>query len=296
MTPPLAAHPAAANAVGVGSAATGWERSRGTSYGAARTWVATHRGKAAGYRCVECGGPARVWSYDGTDPEARTGPRGCRYSLDPGCYRPCCRSCSRRGPTTAQTRAARRARLCEVTGCGRRHLGHGYCRTHLARRDRTGDARADVPVEARTLGGVSYWSVHHRLGVERGPAAAQACAECGAPALSWSYDGTDPDERTDPTRGYRYSLDPTRYRPRCRPCHRRATLAASPARPGSAVVEVERAVWLYQRGVGAPGIAARLGVSRTAVYTALRTHGVPIRARSSRAPLRSPTVHTDSSS
>lgn len=271
--------------------AAGWARSPGTSYGSARRWVAAQRGKAAAHLCVDCDAPARVWSYDGTDPDARTSTEGYRYSLDPGHYRPCCRPCRRRGPTTPQTRAARRARLCEVPGCGRRHLGHGLCRTHLSRRDRIGDARPDVPVQARTPGGVSYWSVHHRLGVERGPATALPCAECGGPARSWSYDGTDPDERTDPTQGYRYSLDLDRYRPRCRPCHRRATLSAAAPRPGS-VLDVDRAVWLYARGVGAPGIAALLGVSRTAVYTALRAHGVAIRPRGN-APLRANAPTTD---
>ena len=57
---------------------------------------------------------------------------------------------------------------------------------------------------------------------ERGPASGRRCAGCAAPAACWSYDGTDPDERTDPARGYRYSLDLDRYQPRCRSCHRRA--------------------------------------------------------------------------
>ena len=84
-----------------------------------------------------------------------------------------------------------------------------------------------------TTGGVGYWACHERVKAQRGPATAHRCADCGAAAVDWSYDGTDPDERTNPTQGYRYSLDPVRYRPRCRSCHRRATVAQRRPRPGS---------------------------------------------------------------
>lgn len=191
--------------------------------------------------------------------------------------------------------ASRRPRTCSVTGCGRRHYGHGYCRTHHARWRRQGDPGATVPIEPKTTGGVGYWSACQRVKIERGPASAQRCA-CGRPALSWSYDGTDPDGRTDPTRGYRYSLDPARYMPRCRPCHRRVTLDRATPRPRSAsVVDGERAAWLYRAGASAPGIAALLGTSRTAVYTALRAHGVDIRPRGTRGNLAGPIAdHTPS--
>jgi hypothetical protein len=49
-----------------------------------------------------------------------------------------------------------------------------------------------------------YWQVGQRLQTERGPAVERRCAGCAAPAVCWSYDGTDPDERTDPARGYRH--------------------------------------------------------------------------------------------
>lgn len=171
----------------------------------------------------------------------------------------------------------RRMRLCEVTDCGRRHCGHGYCRTHLARWRRNGDPQPDVAVSARDRSGETYWAVGKRLRTECGPASARRCAGCAAPAACWSYDGTDPHERTDPVRGYRYSLDLARYRPRCRSCHRRSTLARSRPRARSAAVEVERAARLYRSGASVTGIAAVLDVSRTAVHTALRNHGVPLR-------------------
>ena len=174
---------------------------------------------------------------------------------------------------------------CTVPGCSRPHYGLGYCRAHHARWRRHGDPQADLPIEAKTTGGVGYWACHERVKTVRGPAAAHGCAECGAPAVDWSYDGTDPGERTDPGRGYRYSLDPARYRPRCRSCHRRATVAQRRPRPKSpTVVDVERAVRLYRDGASARGIARLLGTSRTAVYTALRASGVAMRPRGTRGP------------
>ncbi|MDQ4118708.1 MAG: hypothetical protein M3235_17360, partial [Actinomycetota bacterium] len=106
---------------------------------------------------------------------------------------------------------------------------------------------------------------------------------CAAPAACWSYDGSDPDERTDPARGYRYSLDLDRYRPRCRSCHRRATVAQAQPRARSGAVDSERAARLYRAGASVTGLAALLDVSRTAVHTALRNHGVPLRRPGQRA-------------
>jgi hypothetical protein len=123
----------------------------------------------------------------------------------------------------------------------------------------------------------SYWQVGQRLHTERGPASGRRCAGCAAPAACWSYDGTDPDEQTDPARGYRYSLDPDRYQPRCRSCHRRATLGRHRPRARTEGIDTERAARLYRAGASAAGVAALLGVSRTAVHTALRHHGVAMR-------------------
>lgn len=171
-------------------------------------------------------------------------------------------------------------RTCAVAGCERRHYGRGYCRTHHARWSRHGDPAAARPVGTKTSGGVSYWSVHHRLRVEHGPANVHACAECGAAATDWSYDGADPAERTDPARGYRYSLDLARYRPRCRSCHRRATVAAHPGSP--ALLDADRVVRLYRAGATARGIASLLDTTTHIVLSTLRTHRVPIRNRDSR--------------
>ena len=297
-----AAHLARLNATGDTSPGEpiGSRRSPRASYWSVHQRLRAERGPASVHACAECGAPARCWSYDRTDPDEQHDPnRDMRYSLDLDRYRARCLSCHRRATgipwRSPAARAAMRTtrpcstgRGCTVPGCEGRHDGHGFCHTHLSRLNRVGDVRADVPVaHKRTHGKVSYWSVHERLRVERGPATAQVCTDCGAAARSWSYDGADPAERTS-AEGYRYSLDLDRYQPRCQPCHRRAIAVRKAARPRAAVEDVEQAAWLYERGVEAPAIGALLGVSRTAVYTALRAHGVTIRPRGSRAPLGSP--------
>lgn len=206
------------------------------------------------------------------------------------------------------------ARRCTVAGCERPHKAHGYCRTHYRRWQRHGDPLADAPVRDRApAAGPSAWSALRRVRIERGPATGQVCAECAGLAAVWSYDGTDPDERTQPGpqagpgaeepadssstaaagRERRYSLDPGRYRPLCRFCHRRAVLdRAAPVpepRRGAPVMDVERAARLYEAGASAAGIAGLLRVSPDAVLRALRARAVTIR------PARPPTVpaHSD---
>ncbi len=170
---------------------------------------------------------------------------------------------------------------CTLAGCGRPHYARGYCRAHHARWRRHGDPLAAVPIGAGRATGKSHRSACRRVRAERGPATGRCCAECGALAVVWSYDGTDPDERADP-HGRRYSLDPGRYRSRCRSCQRRAT-GGRGARVGAGL-DVERAARLYRAGATARGIGALLRQSPGAVLGALRAHGVAIRpaARSRR--------------
>ena len=279
----------------------------GPTYATVHAQLRAGRGPATDHECAECGRAARCWSYDGTDPDERQEPtRGLRYSLDLDRYRPRCLPCHRQATNRPwrrpDQRAARRDDApgsggedgpgCAVPGCVGRHCGLGYCHTHLSRLHRVGDVRADVPIEhKRTHGKVSYWSVHERLRVENGPPSDQPCIDCAAPAWCWSYTPagpSDPGERTDPSTGYHYSLDLDRYRPRCRGCHRRATTARSAPRKRSAVLDVPRAVWLYERGVSAAGIGALMDVSRTAVLSALRAADVTIRPPGSQAPLGRP--------
>jgi len=167
----------------------------------------------------------------------------------------------------------RARRGCTVPRCGGPHHGRGLCRPHWDRWHRGGDVRAAAEIRgAAAIPG--YCAMRQRLVAVRGPATAQPCAGCNREAQLWSYDGADPDERTDPGRGHRFSLDPARYRALCRSCHRRAT-----ARGAAGPLDVERAAWLYRAGVSSRGIAAVLDASPSAVLRALRTHGVPIRSR-----------------
>jgi hypothetical protein len=170
------------------------------------------------------------------------------------------------GPVTPKRGA------CTLPGCGRRHLARGYCRPHYLRWQRHGTPQPQVAVAVRQHGPMTYRTAYERVRAERGPATAQRCAPCGQPAAVWSYDGADPTERTDP-RGRRYSLDPARYRPRCRSCHRRAAVH------GGAIdgFDVDRAERLYRAGATARGIGSLLHPSPGTVIAALRARDVAIR-------------------
>jgi hypothetical protein len=180
---------------------------------------------------------------------------------------------------------------CAIPGCGQGIRARGWCNTHYRRWQRHGDPGADIPVAPKSSDGSSYLCVRRRLQRERGSATATSCAECGVPAAFWSYAGGDPDERIDPARGVRFSLDLSRYRPRCRACHRRVA-----PRRGGPRVDGERVVRLYRAGASSTGIASLLGVTPSAVLAVLHAAGEPLRApgRPRRAPgpqHRIPTRH-----
>jgi hypothetical protein len=69
---------------------------------------------------------------------------------------------------------------------------------------------------------VGYSAVHERLRTRRGPARAHRCVDCGGPAAQWSlnHDGASLRASEGP-----YSMDESRYVPRCVPCHKRYDLA-----------------------------------------------------------------------
>jgi hypothetical protein len=69
---------------------------------------------------------------------------------------------------------------------------------------------------------VGWSGVHNRLRSLFGKAAEHRCTDCHGPAAEWSYDNSDPDER--PSAHGPYSLDLSRYTPRCVTCHRRFDL------------------------------------------------------------------------
>jgi hypothetical protein len=99
----------------------------------------------------------------------------------------------------------------------------------------------------------------------------------------WSYAGGDPDEHRDPARGVRFSLDLSRYRARCRSCHRRLA-----PRRGGPSIDRERVLRLYRAGASSTGIASLLGVTPSAVLAVLHAAGEPLRApgRQRRTPIR----------
>jgi len=160
---------------------------------------------------------------------------------------------------------------CSVPNCSAAHYGRGWCVAHYRRWARGGDPCADRPLRART--GNGYQAALRRVRIARGLATSQRCADCGRPAEFWSYSGGDPEERTDPGRGTRYSLDPDRYRPRCRSCLRRAT-----AHRGRSVdLDADRVVALYRAGASTRGIAAHLGSTPAVINRVLHAHDVLMR-------------------
>ena len=73
-----------------------------SSYQSAHARVSRRRGRASNYRCVDCAGPAREWSYQGGSSLERVGPNymrdrvgECAYSPDPMDYAPRCIRCHR---------------------------------------------------------------------------------------------------------------------------------------------------------------------------------------------------------
>lgn len=66
---------------------------------------------------------------------------------------------------------------------------------------------------------LTYMGAHDRVRRVKGHASEQACLDCGGAAAHWSYDGQDPDELTDPKTGWKYSVKPEHYEPRCVKCH-----------------------------------------------------------------------------
>lgn len=110
---------------------------------------------------------------------------------------------------------------CAVGGCDTAAVSRGWCSRHY-QHARHHDGDPGPAARHRASGDeVSYAAVHARIKRSLGPAAAFDCVDCGDPARDWSYIGGDPDERVGEHGGYRltYSLNPSRYAPRCRRCH-----------------------------------------------------------------------------
>lgn len=65
-------------------------------YTAAHDRVRRRRGPAKSHACIDCGAPARHWSYNHRDPNERLHPDGYAYSADPAMYDPRCVPCHKR--------------------------------------------------------------------------------------------------------------------------------------------------------------------------------------------------------
>jgi hypothetical protein len=70
-----------------------------------------------------------------------------------------------------------------------------------------------------------YGAAHARVKRDRGATRGHQCIDCGAQAAQWSYDHTCPDELTDGATGAAYSLNVSRYDPRCVSCHKQYDLS-----------------------------------------------------------------------
>ena len=113
---------------------------------------------------------------------------------------------------------------CSAEGCAGPAKTRGLCNLHYRRISSNGTLYA-IPSTSGAWNGMwkgdaaSYFAIHQRLKVTRGPARQHTCTECGSRAGHWAYDNADPNEREDD--GGRYSTDLNHYRPMCVSCHRK---------------------------------------------------------------------------
>lgn len=120
---------------------------------------------------------------------------------------------------------------CTMDSCESTATLRGLCPKHASRLRRNGDPSI---VHPRTRSGagnpnwkgdaLGYFGAHERIQRRRGPAKNYECVDCGGRAQHWSYNHSDPDEKFEPldTGGFAvFSLDTSRYDPRCVKCHGR---------------------------------------------------------------------------
>lgn len=116
--------------------------------------------------------------------------------------------------------------LCSAPDCARPAVSVGMCSTHYQRSIGRNKLPLDAPVVRYGFKGddITYSGMHMRLKRWRGDAAVFRCIDCDEPAMHWSYDNADPDERIDALSGLAYSTDTEHYEPRCVSCHARFDL------------------------------------------------------------------------
>lgn len=119
--------------------------------------------------------------------------------------------------------------ICIIDGCFQTDCGpRGLCLLHRTRERRHGDPLAFRPNPMPRGADTPHWTgdkatysaLHQRVKKAFGVPSLHICVDCGKQAQHWSYDHTDPDQRIDVEKGP-YSIDITRYQPRCVRCHKR---------------------------------------------------------------------------
>lgn len=129
---------------------------------------------------------------------------------------------------------AERSSKCSIDGCEKKVYGRGWCTMHWKRWKNNGDPE----VVTRSWGHgvtsetVKYAGMHRRVRRLRGKASDYSCRDCGGRAHHWAYDHSDPEELSEVILTGRgslvevpFSLDPGRYQPMCRRCHRNFDLS-----------------------------------------------------------------------
>lgn len=188
----------------------------------------------------------RRWRATGSPGLAASTRTGlCRECAAPGCETPTRSSgalyCEmhygrmrRSGTLDARERPIYTSQVCSVEGCEKNRRESGMCPMHAVRVRRHGSPDVYIPYSERrwrygedssfwTGMDATYAGAHSRVRGHRGRAKDQLCADCGGPALHWSYDHQDPNELID-DRGIHYSADVAHYVPRCVPCHKKYDL------------------------------------------------------------------------
>lgn len=127
-------------------------------------------------------------------------------------------------------------RPCAAEGCNETEDGAcGYCKRHDSRIRRNGEPYSYVHQRDRNLArgerninwtgeSATYTAMHQRVRAARGRARIHACIDCGATAAHWSYNRSDPQERSSEFGPY--SIDIAQYVPRCVKCHKQFDMQA----------------------------------------------------------------------
>lgn len=122
----------------------------------------------------------------------------------------------------------KRIARCSATGCTQPPVRHGRCEAHYNRLRQEVNAKRPLPHLPPVRFGsdcahwvgddVSYGGAHSRVRATKGPAREFPCIDCGQPAIHWSYDHRDSDERVN-AEGLKFSAKVEHYKPRCGSCH-----------------------------------------------------------------------------